>query len=97
LQRRRDYEIEGFTSDIVNLRQQLRNLEKNVLKYGTLEDKEMILLNLTRLTGERASKISGQIQNIKVWLFKKGESIFYRECCKIACNKWILISYFESL
>ncbi|KAI8899652.1 hypothetical protein BC833DRAFT_585028 [Globomyces pollinis-pini] len=65
LKRRRDYEIEGFTSDIVSLRQQLRVLEKNILKYGSLEDKELVLLNLARLTGERASKISSQLQNLK--------------------------------
>ncbi|KAJ3262619.1 Coiled-coil domain-containing protein 77 [Boothiomyces macroporosus] len=46
LKRRRDYEIEGFTSDIVNLRQQLRTLEKSILKYGALEDKELVLLNI---------------------------------------------------
>ncbi|KAJ3347016.1 hypothetical protein HDU91_006872 [Kappamyces sp. JEL0680] len=41
LKKRRDYEIEGFTSDIINLRNQLRLLEKSILKYGSLEDKEM--------------------------------------------------------
>ncbi|KAJ3322404.1 Coiled-coil domain-containing protein 77 [Boothiomyces sp. JEL0866] len=49
LKRRRDYEIEGFTSDILNLRQQLRTLEKSILKYGALEDKELILLNIGKL------------------------------------------------
>ena len=38
--------MEGFTSDILSLRQQLRNLEKSILKYGALEDKELILLNI---------------------------------------------------
>ncbi|KAJ3276464.1 Coiled-coil domain-containing protein 77 [Terramyces sp. JEL0728] len=66
LKRRRDYEIEGFTSDIVNLRQQLRTLEKSILKYGALEDKELILLNIARLTGEKAGKISQHLQDIKV-------------------------------
>jgi hypothetical protein len=46
LKKRRDYEIEGFTSDIINLRNQLRLLEKSLLKYGSLEDKELVLLNL---------------------------------------------------
>jgi hypothetical protein len=83
LKKRRDYEIEGFTADIVNLRTQLRTLEKSLLKYGSLEDKELILLNLgiswytftfslilftfvARLTGERAGKISQQLQHLKV-------------------------------
>lgn len=48
LKRRRDYEIEGFTSDIISLRKQLRVLEKSILKYGALEDKELVLLNLGR-------------------------------------------------
>jgi hypothetical protein len=46
LKKRRDYEIEGFTNDILMLRKQLKVLEKNILKYGPLEDKELILLSL---------------------------------------------------
>ncbi|KAH9249998.1 hypothetical protein BASA81_012246, partial [Batrachochytrium salamandrivorans] len=46
LKRRRDYEIEGFTNDILSLRKQLRTLEKNILKFSPLEDKELVLLNL---------------------------------------------------
>ncbi len=46
LKKRRDYEIEGFTNDILMLRKQLKILEKNILKYGPLEDKELQLLNL---------------------------------------------------
>ncbi|KAJ1332086.1 hypothetical protein BSLG_009019 [Batrachochytrium salamandrivorans] len=54
LKRRRDYEIEGFTNDILSLRKQLRTLEKNIL---------------TRLTGERASKISTQLQSLKTKVY----------------------------
>ena len=46
LKKRRDYEIEGFTNDIMMLRKQLKVLEKNILKYGPLEDKELVLLTL---------------------------------------------------
>jgi hypothetical protein len=46
LKKRRDYEIEGFTNDILMLRKQLKMLEKNILKYGPLEDKELVLLTL---------------------------------------------------
>jgi hypothetical protein len=35
------------------------------LKYGCLEDKELVLLNLARETGERASKISSNLQLLK--------------------------------
>nr|KAJ3421820.1 Coiled-coil domain-containing protein 77 [Polyrhizophydium stewartii] len=65
LKRRRDYEIEGFTTDIMSLRKQLRTLEKNILKFGPLEDKELVLLNMARLTGERANRISTQLQTLK--------------------------------
>lgn len=50
IKRRRDYEIEGFTNDILILRKQLRNLEKSILKYGSLEDKELVLLNMGTVT-----------------------------------------------
>ncbi|KAH6570926.1 hypothetical protein BASA62_004092 [Batrachochytrium salamandrivorans] len=69
LKRRRDYEIEGFTNDILSLRKQLRTLEKNILKFSPLEDKELVLLNLARLTGERASKISTQLQSLKTKVY----------------------------
>ncbi|KAJ3036047.1 Coiled-coil domain-containing protein 77 [Rhizophlyctis rosea] len=65
LKRRRDYEIEGFTNDIVMLRKQLKTLEKNILKYSPLEDKELVLLNLARETGERVAKISTGLHGLK--------------------------------
>ena len=46
MKKRRDYEIEGFTNDILMLRKQLKLLEKNILKYGPLEDKELVLLTI---------------------------------------------------
>lgn len=46
LKKRRDYEIEGFTTDIITLRSQLKALEKSLLKYDLLEEKELVLLNL---------------------------------------------------
>ncbi|KAJ3356272.1 Coiled-coil domain-containing protein 77 [Entophlyctis luteolus] len=65
LKRRRDYEIEGFTNDILMLRKQLKMLEKSILKYGPLEDRELVLLNLARETGHRAAQISSDLQNLK--------------------------------
>ncbi|KAJ3417218.1 hypothetical protein HDV05_006424 [Chytridiales sp. JEL 0842] len=65
LKRRRDYEIEGFTNDILMLRKQLRILEKSILKYGPLEDRELVLLSLARETGEKAARISSDLQGIK--------------------------------
>lgn len=65
LKRRRDYEIEGFTNDILLLRKQLKVLEKSILKYGPLEDRELVLLNLARETSEKAAKISTDLQGLK--------------------------------
>ncbi|ORY48279.1 hypothetical protein BCR33DRAFT_714666 [Rhizoclosmatium globosum] len=65
LRRRRDYEIEGFTNDILLLRKQLKILEKSILKYGPLEDRELVLLNLARETGTRAAQISTDLQGLK--------------------------------
>ena len=77
IKRRRGYEIEGFTNDILALRKQLRVLEKNILKYGSLEDKELILLNLgnlklskARITGEKANQISSDLQSIKTKVYQ---------------------------
>jgi coiled-coil domain-containing protein 77 len=65
LKRRRIYEIEGFTTDIINLRNQIRTLEKNILKYGALEERELVLLDLARSTGEKAGKITKELQSLK--------------------------------
>ncbi|KAI8807151.1 hypothetical protein BJ742DRAFT_813626 [Cladochytrium replicatum] len=69
LKRRRDYEIEGFTNDILHLRKQLKTLEKSILKYGPLEDKELILLNLAQETGRRAAQISTGLQSLKAKIY----------------------------
>ncbi|KAJ3059687.1 Coiled-coil domain-containing protein 77, partial [Podochytrium sp. JEL0797] len=65
LKRRRDYEIEGFTNDIFLLRKQLKVLEKSILRYGPLEDRELVLLNLARETGVKAAQISTELQGLK--------------------------------
>lgn len=75
MKRRRDYEIEGFTNDILALRKQLRTLEKSILKYGCLEDKELILLNLARETGERAGKISSDLQHLKAKVYSTEKQV----------------------
>jgi coiled-coil domain-containing protein 77 len=75
IKRRRDYEIEGFTNDILQLRKQLRTLEKSILKYGCLEDKELVLLNLARQTGERAGKISSDLQVLKAKVYSTEKEV----------------------
>ena len=49
------------------LRKQLKVLEKSILKYGPLEDRELVLLNLARDTGHKAAQISSDLQNLKVY------------------------------
>lgn len=65
LKRRRDFEIEGFTNDILMLRKQLKGLEKHILKFGPVEDREMRLLTIARESGKKAEKISGDLHNLK--------------------------------
>ncbi|KAI9204825.1 uncharacterized protein BJ171DRAFT_503751 [Polychytrium aggregatum] len=69
LKRRRNHEIEGFTNDILALRKQLKTLEKHILKYGPLEDKELLLLNIARETGSRAAKMSTDLSNLKAKVY----------------------------
>jgi hypothetical protein len=44
LKKRRDLEVEGFTNDISNLRQQVKKLEKQIVRFGPVEDKELQFL-----------------------------------------------------
>ncbi|KAI9093069.1 hypothetical protein DFS34DRAFT_652657 [Phlyctochytrium arcticum] len=75
LKRRRDYEIEGFTNDILMLRKQLKMLERNILRYAPLEDKELVLLNLAKETGQRVSKISSELHGLKAKIYSTEEDV----------------------
>ncbi|KAG5462795.1 MAG: hypothetical protein BJ554DRAFT_3514, partial [Olpidium bornovanus] len=55
LKRRRDLEIEGFTNDILILRKQLKVLEKHILKFGPVEDRELQLLTIGGVSGRFAT------------------------------------------
>jgi hypothetical protein len=44
LKMRRSLEIEGFTNDIGLLRRQLKTLEKHIMKFGPVEDREKVIL-----------------------------------------------------
>ena len=65
LKKRRDHEIEGFTNDIIHLRKSLKKLEKYILKFGPLEDKELVLLDIARETGLKIEKISSSLSGLK--------------------------------
>ncbi|KAI8826843.1 uncharacterized protein EV422DRAFT_549502 [Fimicolochytrium jonesii] len=69
LKRRRDFEIEGFTADISSLRKQLKHLERSILKYAPLEDRELVLLNIAKETGERVAKMSSDLHGLKAKVY----------------------------
>ncbi|KAJ3079118.1 Coiled-coil domain-containing protein 77 [Quaeritorhiza haematococci] len=75
LKRRRDYEIEGFTNDILNLRKQIKNLERNILKFGPLEDTELTLLSLAKKTGEKVENISTTLTQLKNKVYSTEEAV----------------------
>lgn len=66
LQTRRDYEIEGFTTDIQMLRKQIGILEKQILQGKPLQDQELQLLSMAKETGEKAEKIASHLHTLKV-------------------------------
>ena len=65
LRKRRDFEIEGFTSEVQLLRRSIKELEKCILKFGPLEDRELILLDIAQRTGLKADKLSSSLVNLK--------------------------------
>ncbi|KAI9220066.1 hypothetical protein BC828DRAFT_367638 [Blastocladiella britannica] len=65
LKKRRDYEIEGFTNDILLLRRQVKELEKHIIKSAPLQDAEMEVLRLTEQTATRAAKIQREVVGLK--------------------------------
>lgn len=65
LQRRRHFEMQGFTADIQTLRKQMQGLEKVIVKFGPLEDREALLLKVAKGTNLRASKTSSELQHLK--------------------------------
>ena len=65
MRKRRDYEIEGFTSEIIGLRREIKKMEKMVLRFGPLEDKELALLGLVQETGRKADGIGRELRGVK--------------------------------
>jgi coiled-coil domain-containing protein 77 len=62
--------MEGFTNDIMMMRKQIKSLEHHILKYSTLENEqnEHELLEKVKETGKKASKMSTELQGLKVFL-----------------------------
>jgi hypothetical protein len=69
LRKRRDYEIEGFTSEIIALRREIKKMEKMVLRFGPLEDRELALLGLVQETGRKADGIGRDLRGVKSRLY----------------------------
>ncbi|KAJ1562742.1 Coiled-coil domain-containing protein 77 [Nowakowskiella sp. JEL0078] len=70
LKKRRDFEIEGFTNDIILLRKQLKTLERSILKYAPLEDKELVLLGMAQATGQKVAHMSTTLQGLKAKVYQ---------------------------
>ncbi|RKP16842.1 hypothetical protein ROZALSC1DRAFT_31297, partial [Rozella allomycis CSF55] len=73
LKQRRQREIEGFTNDINLLKKQVKILEDALIqqqKMKTLDDKELLLLNLAKETGIKASKMSNELRNLKSKMYR---------------------------
>lgn len=66
LKTRRDHEVEGFTSDIRNLRQDIRKLERQLISVTADGDVELELLGIARNTGKKAGKLAGGLHDLKV-------------------------------
>ncbi|ORZ40278.1 hypothetical protein BCR44DRAFT_118903 [Catenaria anguillulae PL171] len=66
LKKRRDYEIEGFTNDIMLLRRQVKELERHIIKTAPLQDAELAVLEMVESTAKRAAKIQKEVNGIKV-------------------------------
>ncbi|KAJ3362255.1 Coiled-coil domain-containing protein 77 [Allomyces javanicus] len=65
LKKRRDFEIEGFTNDILMLRKQVRSLEAHIIKYGPLQDQEMAVLDVVKKTAGKAQRIQDEMVGLK--------------------------------
>ncbi|KAJ3370381.1 Coiled-coil domain-containing protein 77 [Allomyces arbusculus] len=65
LKKRRDFEIEGFTNDILILRKQVRSLEAHIIKYGPLQDQEMAVLDVVKKTAGKAQRIQDEMVGLK--------------------------------
>ncbi|CAG8458615.1 118_t:CDS:10 [Ambispora gerdemannii] len=67
--KRRNFDLEGFTNDISTLRKELKGLEKQILKYAPIDDRELHLLTLAQETGEHVEKVSKQLRDLKAQVY----------------------------
>jgi hypothetical protein len=50
------------------LRKQLKNLEKSILKYGPLEDKELVLLDMGKKQTKKDSNMPVNLKNTRFFI-----------------------------
>ncbi|GBB93043.1 hypothetical protein RclHR1_00210039 [Rhizophagus clarus] len=65
MKKRRDYDFEGFSNDIVMLRKKLKGLEKQILKYAPYDDHEYHLTNIVNETERQIDKVSNELRMLK--------------------------------
>ncbi|XP_046716117.1 coiled-coil domain-containing protein 77 isoform X2 [Silurus meridionalis] len=71
LEKRRSMEVEGFKTDIKNLRQKLKDVEKQLFKV-TLNvgpDQDLAILHEVRQSNARTKKIQGEIKSLKAKIY----------------------------
>ncbi|KAI9001951.1 hypothetical protein BC832DRAFT_593803 [Gaertneriomyces semiglobifer] len=75
LKKRRDYEIEGFTNDILNLRKQMKHLERGILRFAPLDHREMVLLKIAEKVSGEVERISTDVTGIKQRVYAAEEDL----------------------
>lgn len=79
LEKRRQKEIEGFKNELKQLRDKLRNMEKNFFK-ASLERKNFDVINMEKIDGEevlkniydttqRSREMQGELQQLKAKIY----------------------------
>ncbi|XP_067392411.1 coiled-coil domain-containing protein 77 isoform X4 [Emydura macquarii macquarii] len=71
LEKRRSMEVEGFKNDIKQLRQRLKDLEKQLFKVtmNIGPDQDLAVLHEVRQGNRRTRKIQGELRNLKAKIY----------------------------
>uniref|UniRef100_A0AAY4B495 CCD77 protein n=1 Tax=Denticeps clupeoides TaxID=299321 RepID=A0AAY4B495_9TELE len=71
LEKRRAMEVEGFKTDIKNLRQKLKDVEKLLFKVAVNvgPDQDLAILHEVRQTNTRTKKVQGELKTLKAKIY----------------------------
>uniref|UniRef100_A0A8C8SAN4 Coiled-coil domain containing 77 n=1 Tax=Pelusios castaneus TaxID=367368 RepID=A0A8C8SAN4_9SAUR len=71
LEKRRSMEVEGFKNDIKQLRQRLKDIEKQLFKVtmNIGPDQDLAILHEVRQGNKRTQKIQGELRNLKAKIY----------------------------